>query len=143
MKRIEEVAHALVSLIDMMHEAGMPMFPEQATNISPGAVRVMQYIQKNSGVGILDVARCTGLAKPTVSLLVKDLVAKGMVHREVGKDDGRRICLHMTRTGENLNNLIQEFRGKKAETLLSCLGNEETETMGSLMLKIVDYWRNT
>lgn len=142
MPLILEAGHALVSLVDVMHEAGTPMFPPQAAAITPGAVRVMQHVQKHPGEGVLDVARSTGLAKPTVSLLVKDLVAMGMVDREAEKGDGRRISLHLTRKGEKLNTLINEYRGKKAETLLSCLNDEETGIIVSLMGKIVDYWRS-
>jgi DNA-binding MarR family transcriptional regulator len=143
MLRIEGAGHALVSLIDVMHEAGTPTFPEQAASITPGAVRVMQHVQNHPGAGVLDVAGCTGLAKPTVSLLVKDLAAKGIVSREAEKEDGRRICLHLTRKGEKLYKLIQAYRAKKAEKILSCLNDEETETVGSLMIKIVEYWRKT
>ena len=143
MLSIEEAGNALVSLIDVMHDAGTPTFPEEAAAITPGAVRVIQHVQNHPGTGVLDVAGCTGLAKPTVSLLVKDLAAKGIVSRKAEKEDGRRICLHLTRKGERLYKLIQDYRGKKAEKILSCLNIEEADTVGALLAKIVDYWRNT
>lgn len=142
MKQRVEVADAFLALIDRMHESGLQMVPAQVAGASPGALRVLNYVRMYPGAGVLDISGRTGLAKPTVSLIVKDLVARGIFRRDALPDDGRRACLYLTAVGERLYLQIREFRIARASQLLSVLEGEELGTMGYLMEKILDQWRN-
>ncbi len=142
MEPLVAVADAFLALIDRMHESGLQMVPAQIAGASPGALRVIHYVRTWPGSGVLDIANKTGLAKPTVSLIVKDLVAREVFRREVLEDDGRRVCLYLTAGGELLYLQVKEYRIGKASQLLSVLKGEELGTMVYLMEKILDQWRN-
>lgn len=141
MKQLKDTAKALLSLIDMMHGRWIQSTTDQRVTISPGTIQVLRYLRQHPGVGIMDITRWTGLAKPTVSLIVKDLVIKGIVRREIQQEDARRICLYLTEAGDQMNHIVQEYRGQKAEKLLSALGKEELAIMDELMVKILNHWR--
>ena len=52
-------------------------------------LRVMQALLRNPGSSRNDVARLTGLSRPTVSTLVDELESAGMVHQHAERDDQR------------------------------------------------------
>ena len=52
-------------------------------------LRVMQALLRNPGSSRNDVARLTGLSRPTVSTLVDELESAGIVHQRAERDDER------------------------------------------------------
>jgi predicted NBD/HSP70 family sugar kinase len=52
-------------------------------------LRVMQALLRNPGSSRTDVARLTGLSRPTVSTLVDELEAAGIVEQHADRDDDR------------------------------------------------------
>jgi predicted NBD/HSP70 family sugar kinase len=52
-------------------------------------LRVMQALLRNPGSSRNDVARLTGLSRPTVSTLVDELESAGIVHQHAERDAGR------------------------------------------------------
>ncbi len=52
-------------------------------------LRVMQALLRNPGSSRNDVARLTGLSRPTVSTLVDELESAGIVHQHAERDDER------------------------------------------------------
>jgi DNA-binding MarR family transcriptional regulator len=142
MKQIADVADAFLALIDKMHGSGIQMVPARIAEASPGAFRIMHYVHEYPGTGVQDIAKNTGLAKPTVSLLVKDLIARGIFQREPLKNDRRRAFLYLTDDGGRVYFRVKEYRTAKVSQFLSVLEEEELSTMGNLMEKILDQWRN-
>ncbi len=143
MECLEDTAKRLVSIIDLMHQVGMRDAADRDINISPGAIHVLRHALENPGAGVMDIAVATGLAKPTVSLIVKDLVAKGVFRREGGLEDARRVHLYLTEAGERVIHSVQEYRRQKAKMVLAVLGEGDLATMGELMAKILDYRRRS
>lgn len=142
MTTLDEVSKTFISLIDRMHETGPRSIQDQAPDASPGAIRVMQYVKRHPGAGILEVSRGTGLAKPTVSLLAKAMLAKGILSKEAQHDDGRRICLSLTEEGLRAHRASEAYRTGMARTILSALDDEERTTMSRLMASILEKRRD-
>src|SRR5690348_3996854 len=59
-------------------------------------VELLQLVEEEPGVGVAAAARSLHLAGNTVSTLVNQLVAAGMVHREVDPADRRAARLSLT-----------------------------------------------
>lgn len=141
MDRLEDSTGLFISVIDLMHKAGLLDVAGHSINISPGTFQVLRFVDHENGVGVLEISKNTGLAKPTVSLIVKDMAEKGIIRREKAKNDFRRMHLYLTDEGVQMIKSINEYRSQKIEKIFSVLNKDEIEHIGRSMLKILNYWR--
>src|SRR5688500_4983512 len=61
--------------------------------------RTLAFLGRNKDAMLADVAAFLGLTPPAASKLVDALVAEGLVAREMGASDRRRIALALTALG--------------------------------------------
>ena len=104
-----------------------------------------------------EVRRMLGVTAPTVSRMVKSLVALGFVRQDRDDDDGRERLVVLTRRGiERIRAAVQEFieRGTAAFVLSCALGGVERwwdaalvsaamSQLHGLLLRIRDVFRDT
>jgi DNA-binding MarR family transcriptional regulator len=75
---------------------------ERKLNISAAQLFVLRELAQESGRSVKDLADVTMTTHSTVSEVVTQLVAKGLVTKRPDPKDARRAVLALTRTGTNL-----------------------------------------
>ena len=75
---------------------------ERDLGISAAQLFVLSELALNPDLSVKDLAATTMTTHSTVSQVVSQLIAKGLVTRTVDPDDARRSVLRLTRQGANL-----------------------------------------
>ncbi|MGL4647847.1 MAG: MarR family winged helix-turn-helix transcriptional regulator [Caldilineaceae bacterium] len=99
------------------------------TDLSVPQFRTLAYISRNPGASLSAAAEFIGLTLSSMSILVNGLVDKGMVEREVGRQDRRRIHLTLTPGGKQLLTGILEGTEQRLADMLLPLSDEERLTI--------------
>ena len=71
--------------------------------------RTLLFLQRNPGAALRQVAEHLGLTPPTVSHMINNLFARGLIERPGSILDRRRVELRLTARG---NTLIDRVRGE-------------------------------
>ena len=71
-----------------------------------------------------------------MTLVIDNLVKRGLVFRENNPDDRRFVIVRLTAEGENLIRQVFPRHAKIAELVFSALNEDELETLGVLMKKL-------
>ncbi|WP_267379453.1 MarR family winged helix-turn-helix transcriptional regulator [Bacillus sp. GM_Baccil_2] len=86
--------------------------------ITHQAVRIMQVIQKESEVGIKDIAHEIQVSHNTASEHVKRLLEKGYVFKARSEDDERKVVLKLTDLGDEVLHRHSSLDGEKLKYIL-------------------------
>ncbi len=92
-ERLMEAAQLVVQLVRLEVRRRRP------GGLSLSQVRTLSLLSHNPGASLADVAEHVGLGAPAASRLVDDLVRGGLVTREPGAADRRRIELRLLPAG--------------------------------------------
>ena len=106
-------------------------------NISPSQLASITFSALNPGCGIQAIASGLKLAKPTVSIGMKQLEDDGFITRQPDPQDGRAMQLFLTPKGQELHQCTYEFRCKKIEHLLAGLTPQERTTLLALLERAI------
>jgi DNA-binding MarR family transcriptional regulator len=80
---------------------------------------------------ITELAESEGLAQPTITLLIKQLEAKGLVTRTRQSGDGRVVLVNLTESG---NVALEDYRGRLRAVLggyLAEISDEQVEALAT------------
>jgi DNA-binding MarR family transcriptional regulator len=86
--------------------------------VTPAHGEVLQVVAEAPGIGVTECARALCLATNTVSTLVKELVALGLLDREQADADRRTYRLSLTPTAARM---ISEGRDRRADVVAAGL----------------------
>ena len=104
----------------------------------PGAHLVLSMLAIHDGINQLELVRATHLKAPTVSVILKNMEAEGLVERRNDPEDLRAIRVYLTETGRQLDREnISRIRALDACALRG-LSAEECNTLMPLLLRIRD-----
>ena len=104
----------------------------------PGAHLVLSMLAIHDGINQLELVRATHLKPPTVSVILKNMEAEGLVERRSDPNDLRAIRVYLTENGRRLDQKnIARIRAMDAQALRG-LSAEECETLMPLLMRIRD-----
>ncbi|MFL6115686.1 MAG: MarR family winged helix-turn-helix transcriptional regulator [Catenulispora sp.] len=105
--RLFELADLILAVGRQIHACKEHAAKEYAAEPwTPLESAVMRFIDRNPGTSASAAAEATRLVSSNFSRAVRSLENKGVVRREVDRDDGRRVRLYPTgRAHENLRQL--------------------------------------
>ena len=99
---------------------------------------VLLYISKNEKVYQKDIEKYMGLKNPSVTSLIKSLMARDFIYRVKDEKDGRYFHLHLTpKSTEILDDIISVFYQFNEKTG-KILSDDEQETFITLLEKLSD-----
>ena len=124
-------------LMDRLRRLGPGTAPPEKANISPSQLTLIFYTASNPGCGVQSMAAELNLAKPTVSIGVRQLENAGFMERQPDPQDGRAIQLLLTPAGQELYQRTYEFRCQKFERLLTGLTTQERTTLLDLLERAI------
>jgi DNA-binding MarR family transcriptional regulator len=68
--------------------------------------RALYFIARQPGLAVSDLLRLLAITKQSLSRVLADLVARGLVAQQVGTTDRRQRLLSLTEAGEELEGLL-------------------------------------
>jgi DNA-binding MarR family transcriptional regulator len=109
-------------------------------NISMLRCRLLQFISDKGDPSMKDVAAYLGVAPPTATVIVRRLVASGLIARKLRKEDGRVVRVAVTAPGKKMIvNTHKKIVGK-LHPLLDGLTKKETAALGAVLNKIIAHY---
>jgi MarR family transcriptional regulator, organic hydroperoxide resistance regulator len=75
-------------------------------DITPAQYRVLRVLEQAPGFTQLELARFTGMERPFVSLIIKQLRQAGLVSTKASTQDGRRIDVVLTAKGRKVRDRL-------------------------------------
>ena len=81
------------------------MLPPLPEGVMPSYIQYLDALQKLEAQGVLvrvsDLSEALGLPRPGVTRTVKEMEAKGYLHKQVSAEDGRVTYLSLTEAGSS------------------------------------------
>ncbi|WP_372620212.1 MarR family winged helix-turn-helix transcriptional regulator [Falsiroseomonas sp.] len=126
--RMHRVANAL--------SRGAALRYRQGFDVSLMEWRILALLGDFAPLTLKDLARESGLDKSQASRAVADLVQRGLVLREIGREDAREVALRLSAEGRRTYaGLIAAARERDA-AFQACLSEEERRVMDSALRKL-------
>jgi DNA-binding MarR family transcriptional regulator len=85
-----------------------------------------------------ELAAFLGLERSSVSGLVDRAVKRGLVRRDVSRDDGRAVRVSLTEEGHRLASLLVEQVGVLIAPMTDNLGAAEQKRLSGLLLRMLE-----
>lgn len=110
-------------------------------NLSISELHLIEYVGQHSGQGVTisQLARRMGISRPTATVAVNKLVAKGYAVKRNCPSDGRVVRVLLTREGEKIDRLHQYFHRKMVREVSADFTQEEREYLLSGIEKLNRY----
>ena len=104
----------------------------------PGAHLVLSMLAIHDGSNQLELVKATHLKPPTVSVILKNMEAEGLVERRSDPEDLRSVRVYLTENGRQLDREnIERIQALDAHALRG-LSEEEQNTLMPLLMRIRD-----
>ncbi len=99
----EETARELLEVTPLvLKEIRAEMRRQTSVELGVPQFRSLNFVDKNQGASLLDVANHLGLTPPSTSRLVDGLLARGLLTRQDHPSDRRRVSLTVTAKGQRI-----------------------------------------
>ncbi|MCX6120151.1 MAG: MarR family transcriptional regulator [Ignavibacteriales bacterium] len=135
MNNLKEAINYLSALIDNVVEETMNQF--DFNDLTHQQLRYLRVIVRMKNPSISELATELKLTKPTVTVLVDKLTAKGYVKRVQSDKDKRSQHLHLAKKGMKINTIMEIAHERMAKILRSGLSETETAILIKLLRKTV------
>ncbi|WP_223066063.1 MarR family winged helix-turn-helix transcriptional regulator [Paenibacillus caui] len=111
---------------------------------NPSMIRVLFIIRRGGaeqgeGLTISEISNLMEVTPPTVTQLIKNLEAEGLVERINDRKDRRVVRVLLTEQGKNLVQRAQANFVQRLKGLTNYLGEEQTEQLTTLLEKALKY----
>jgi len=91
--------------------------------------RVLVRLAREPAASLSAVAEHLGASLPTVSRLVSTMVGRGLLAREAGEADRRRVCLTITPQGQAVLDLARKETQRQMQQKLASLSPSQQATL--------------
>lgn len=92
------------------------------------------------GMMVSQISSCLHVTSPTVTQLIKELEAKGLVERAMDESDRRVIRVRLTADGIDVVTKAQEVVSEAFHGLTEYLGEQDSEQLAVLLSKVFRYY---
>jgi Transcriptional regulators len=130
----EQVARDLLETAPLVvREIRSEMRSQSSTELTVPQFRTLNFVDKNPGTSLLEVANHLGLTPPSTSRLVDGLIERGLVSREDHPLDRRRLRLDVTNDGQKILEKARKGTIAHLANKLSCISADDRETISKAM----------
>ncbi|MGY4707709.1 MarR family winged helix-turn-helix transcriptional regulator [Candidatus Bipolaricaulota sp. J31] len=130
-----ELEGRLVRLLEALRGLELGLNPLRDVGISPPQCALLDWIARNEGARLREIATGLGVTPPTVSVALRRLEELGLVERRPDPRDRRAVRFTLTPEGKALQRRAAGFKHRRARTLLAPLSPAERETLVRLLEK--------
>ena len=99
-------------------------------------VIIFVYSYQEEEVYQKNIEQLMGLTNPSVTSLIKTMIAKDLIYRIQSKNDGRYYHLHLTPKSLKMIDIIPEKIFEANNELLAGLSDEESKLLQKLLVKL-------
>ncbi len=109
------------------------MLPPLPEGVMPSYIQYLDALQKLEAQGMLvrvsDLSEALGLPRPGVTRTVKEMEAKGYLHKQVSAEDGRVTYLSLTEAGKQLSRKYDADYFQELAPWMDRISEEDAECM--------------
>lgn len=95
--------------------------------------RIMAVLGEYPGASADEISVKTQIEKSLISRAISKLLKRGLIERQISKEDKRRSQIQLSNTGYAVYEEIVPLSYEYEDTLLACLESEEQETLSKLI----------
>lgn len=111
----------------------------------PSEIKVLFCIKKGAkpgshGIMVSEISNLLHVTSPTVTQLIKDLEAAGLVERTADEKDRRAVRISLTEKGEKITKLAEADFYASFNGLIEHLGEERSHQLADLLTDVFDYF---
>jgi len=127
-------------LLSMMQAAQKARHQKNIKESLQGEAFILHYIQEHYHSAVIpkEIASAIGVSPPRITAALEDLENKGLITREIDKDDRRKIIVKLTEKGQSVAEANKQDILRKTTTLLSMLGERDAKEYVRLMGKLTE-----
>lgn len=103
--------------------------------------RIMTVLGKLPGMSLRELTDQTQMDKGQISRVVTQMEADGLIKRESDKEDGRRLILTLTQSGNNLFLQTIGTAESRQKAILGVLSREELDNLNATLAKLSGHMR--
>lgn len=109
------------------------MLPPLPEGVMPSYIQYLDALQKLEAQGVLvrvsDLSEALGLPRPGITRTVKEMEAKGYLHKQVSAEDGRVTYLSLTEAGKQLSRKYDADYFQELAPWMDRISEEDAECM--------------
>jgi DNA-binding MarR family transcriptional regulator len=100
--------------------------------------RVLHFTGRNPGMTVAQLLDILGITKQSLSRVLKELIDKGFIFQEEGKEDRRQRLLFLTPEGEKLHKRLMAPQIKRIRRALAEAGAETYASYRSVLYHLIN-----
>lgn len=100
--------------------------------------RILYVLWQQEGVSISELAKATGLAKPTLTSMLDRMEQSGLVRREAAPGDRRRTLLKLTDNARALRADYERISDAMSELYFKGFDDREIDQFESYLLRVLE-----
>jgi DNA-binding MarR family transcriptional regulator len=98
--------------------------------------RILALLGGFAPLTLKELAKESGLDKSQASRAVADLVGRGLILREIGREDAREIALRLSAEGRRIYEGLMRAARERDAAFLGCLSEEERRVVDGALRKL-------
>ena len=110
----------------------------ERTHITASQWLVLQYLRKNEGTTIKEIAKALSVTSSAATQLVESLAQKGYIDRKINSDDKRALSLSLSDKSKKRMETLRKKRIYDMEHIFDVLTDAEFESYCYLLNKITE-----
>lgn len=107
-----------------------------------GRRRILTYIDDHPEMLQSELQEILGIRSASISEMIINLEADGLVEKAKSEKDGRHVVLRLTPEGHAQAMYFKKEYLKRVEEMMSCLTPEELNEFHRMLSKTVSHWQN-
>ncbi len=114
---------------------------------NPSEIRVLFCIRKGAmpdsevlSMKVSDISKLLHVTSPTITQLLKNLEADGLVERNIDPTDRRAVDVKLTQKGEKITQLAADSFSSSLDGLVDYLGEEQSNQLVDILSKVFLYY---
>ena len=142
MNHYNTINEVLVKLFnEIMDIEEKAIITEEFKDISNNDMHVIEAIGTGERRSMSAVAKSLSVTVGTLTIAINNLVKKGYVNRERGKEDRRVVYISLSEKGERAYRHHEDFHRHMIDEILKDLTEEETEALVRSLTKLDQWFR--
>ena len=94
------------------------------------------------GIKVSDISRLLRVATPSVTQIINNLEADGLLERSMDKEDRRAVRINLTKKGEVIINKVSDEFLYRFKGLVKYLGEDKSNELADLLLEVFIYFKD-
>lgn len=100
--------------------------------------RVVHFVGRNPGITVAELLNILRITKQSLARVLKQLIERGFVEQETGKQDRRQRLLYLTASGRELEERLAAPQRDRVAAALAKAGPGAEDAWRTIMLQLVN-----